>query len=447
MAMSLGLLWGSCGVLSFGQAGFFALGGYAIGLVMGREGLPVNPAYLGILCAALACAALAAAIGYFLFSAGVRDSYFVLVTLALSIMVEQIAVSQSEITGGWNGMFINRMSLTFPGFELQLTEDAPIYYLVLAVAALVYLGLRLLQRARFGKILVGIRENEPRMEALGYAAPLYKTAAFALSGGIAGLAGALYATHAGFVAPSLGGVLFSTEVVVWVAVAGRESLLGRLPRRRAGVLALQLPERRRTLALAALHGPPVHRRDHRSCAAAWRASSAASRTAGARCGERAARGRGAGQALPGPRRQRRHRLLARARRDPLGHRPERRRQDHLHQHDLGPPRAHHRPHPLQGAGHHAPAGRAPRPARHRPQVPDAQPVRQPLGPRERRARRPARRAPRAGASARCWTGCAWVRRAARRPSTSRTASGSGSRSRCCSPTRPSSCCWTSRRPA
>ncbi|HVI37842.1 MAG TPA: branched-chain amino acid ABC transporter permease [Gaiellales bacterium] len=225
MAMSLGLLWGSCGVLSFGQAGFFALGGYAIGLVMGREGLPVNPAYLGILCAALACAALAAAIGYFLFSAGVRDSYFVLVTLALSIMVEQIAVSQSEITGGWNGMFINRMSLTFPGFELQLTEDAPIYYLVLAVAALVYLGLRLLQRARFGKILVGIRENEPRMEALGYAAPLYKTAAFALSGAIAGLAGALYATHAGFVAPSLGGVLFSTEVVVWVAVAGRQSLL------------------------------------------------------------------------------------------------------------------------------------------------------------------------------------------------------------------------------
>lgn len=225
MAMSLGLLWGGSGILSFGQAGFFAIGGYAIGLVMGHEGLPVNPAYLGILCAVLVCAALAAAIGYFLFSAGVRDGYFVLVTLALSIMVEQIAVSQSEITGGWNGMFINRMSLTFPGFELQLTEDVPIYYLVLVVAALVYLGLRLVQRARFGKILVGIRENEARMEALGYAAPLYKTAAFALSGGIAGMAGALYATHAGFVAPSLGGVLFSTEVVVWVAVAGRESLL------------------------------------------------------------------------------------------------------------------------------------------------------------------------------------------------------------------------------
>lgn len=224
MAMSLALLWGSCGVLSFGQAGFFALGGYAMGIVAGLE-LPVSPAYLGILAGVVACVALAAALGYFLFSAGVRDSYFVLVTLALSIMVEQIAVSQSEITGGWNGMFINRMVLTGPGFAFELTEDAPIYYLVLAVAALAYLGLRLLQAARFGKILVGIRENETRMEALGYAAPLHKTAAFALSAGLAGLAGALYATHAGFVAPSLGGVLFSTEVVVWVAVAGRESLL------------------------------------------------------------------------------------------------------------------------------------------------------------------------------------------------------------------------------
>jgi urea transport system permease protein len=221
MAMSLALLWGACGILSFGQAGFFALGGYAMGLAIGQEWAWLNGGYLGLLAAVAVCAVVAAAIGYFLFSAGVRDSYFVLVTLALSIMVEQIAVSQSEITGGWNGMFINRLTLG----PLELTEDAPIYYVMLVVAALVYAGLRTLQSARFGKVLVGIRENEPRMEALGYATPLHKTAAFALSAGLAGLAGALYATHAGFVAPSLGGVLFSTEVVVWVAVAGRDSLL------------------------------------------------------------------------------------------------------------------------------------------------------------------------------------------------------------------------------
>ena len=96
MAMSLALLWGSCGILSFGQAGFFALGGYAMGLAIGQEWTWLNGGYLGLVAAAAVCAVVAAAIGYFLFSAGVRDSYFVLVTLALSIMVEQIAVSQSR---------------------------------------------------------------------------------------------------------------------------------------------------------------------------------------------------------------------------------------------------------------------------------------------------------------------------------------------------------------
>ena len=128
------ILWGSCGILSFGQAGFFALGGYAMGLAIGQEWAWLNGGYLGILVAVAVCAVVAAAIGYFLFSAGVRDSYFVLVTLALSIMVEQIAVSQSEITGGWNGMYIDRLTLG----PLELTEDAPIYYVMLAVAALVY---------------------------------------------------------------------------------------------------------------------------------------------------------------------------------------------------------------------------------------------------------------------------------------------------------------------
>ena len=80
----------------------------------------------------------------------------------------------------------------------------------------------------FGKVLVGIRENEDRAISLGFNASLYKTAAFALSGAVACLAGALYGTHANFVSPSLAGVLFSTQVVVWVAIGGRESLLGAL---------------------------------------------------------------------------------------------------------------------------------------------------------------------------------------------------------------------------
>ena len=111
MAMSLGLLWGFGGILSFGQAGFFALGAYTMGLAM-QGAFGVNPAYVGLLLSLLVGGVVAAVTGYFLFSAGVRATYFVLVTLALSIMVEQIAVSQSDITGGWNGMFIDRMALT-----------------------------------------------------------------------------------------------------------------------------------------------------------------------------------------------------------------------------------------------------------------------------------------------------------------------------------------------
>lgn len=227
LAMSLSLLWGFGGILSFGQAAFFALGAYAMGLAQQWD-LPVNPAYVALPIALGVGAALAAIVGYFLFSAGVRDVYFVLVTLALSIMTEQITISQSDITGGYNGMFVPRMSLSLGGASLDLSADLPIYYTILPVVVALYVLLRVITASRFGKVLAGIRENEDRVLSLGFRTPLYKTALFALSGAVAGLAGALYGTHASFVSPSLAGVLFSTQVVVWVAIGGRESLLGAL---------------------------------------------------------------------------------------------------------------------------------------------------------------------------------------------------------------------------
>ncbi|MFZ5789592.1 MAG: branched-chain amino acid ABC transporter permease [Pseudomonadota bacterium] len=228
LAMSLSLLWGFAGIVSFGQAAFFAIGAYGMGLTMQLD-LGFNAAYAGILIAVLGAALLAAITGYFLFSAGVRATYFVLVTLALSISAEQVAVSQSEITGGWNGLYVDRMTLTFgPLGTIGLSDDAPVFYFILVLVACTYLLLRRLTTSKLGKVLVGIRENEDRLTALGYDVALYKTLAFALSGAAAGLAGALYATHASFVSPSLGGVLFSTQVVVWVAIGGRASLLGAL---------------------------------------------------------------------------------------------------------------------------------------------------------------------------------------------------------------------------
>jgi ABC-type branched-subunit amino acid transport system permease subunit len=227
LAMSLAILWGYAGIVSFGQAAFFAIGAYSIGLVMKYASLPVNPAYVGILVGTLGAAIAALVIGYFMFSAGVRAAYFVVATLALSIIVEQTVKSFSNITGGWNGLYVDRMTLTLGSlFELSLFDDVPMYYTVLAVVVLIYLATMTLIRSSFGRIVIGVRENEDRMLALGFDVPAYKTLAFGLSGLLAGLAGALYATHANFAHPSNAGVLFSTQVVIWVAIGGRRSPIG-----------------------------------------------------------------------------------------------------------------------------------------------------------------------------------------------------------------------------
>lgn len=228
LAMSLALLWGYGGIVSFGQAAFFAIGAYAMGLVMrDLPDLPINSAYVGILVGAVCGGLVALLMGYFLFSAGVRSAYFVVATLALSIVVEQTIKSFSDITGGWNGLYVDRMTLTLGSLvELSLFDDLPMYYLVLALVVPVYITVTALMRGRFGKVVVGIRENEGRMLALGFGVPLFKTLVFSLSGLVAGFAGALYATHASFAHPSNAGVLFSTQVVIWVAIGGRHSLLG-----------------------------------------------------------------------------------------------------------------------------------------------------------------------------------------------------------------------------
>ena len=227
LALSLVMLWGIVGIVSFGQAAFFAIGAYAMGLCMAQVDFGFNSAYAGLLCAAIVGGLLAGITGWFLFSAGVRATYFVLITLALSIITEQVAVTQSQLTGGFNGMFVNRMALA-PWAGGEIASDLGLYFFVLAVVAAIYAALRWLMAGRFGTVLAGVRENEDRLTALGFRIDHYKTLAFALSGAIAGLAGALYATTASFVSPSLAGVLFSTQVVVWVAIGGRASLLGGL---------------------------------------------------------------------------------------------------------------------------------------------------------------------------------------------------------------------------
>lgn len=228
LALTLCLLWGFGGMVSFGQGAFFAIGAYAFGIVLTHVDSASGP-WLGLLLGVALGAGVAGAVGYFLFSANVRDSYFVLVTLAISTIVYVIANSQSDLTGGFNGMYVDRVTLSvFGAFGVSLKGDLAMYYVAFAVTLLAYLGFRILQWSAFGQVLVSIRENEDRTRALGYNTALYKTVAFAISGAVAAAAGGLYATDTGFVSPSLGGVLFSTGVVVWVAVGGRGYFIGAL---------------------------------------------------------------------------------------------------------------------------------------------------------------------------------------------------------------------------
>lgn len=221
-AVSLDLFWGRTGILCFGHAAFFGAGGYAMALVTLSSGL-VASTWLGLLAAMLVPALLAAVVGYFLFYGGVRGSYFTIVTLALSVIAQQAVIAWSSVTGGDTGL-LGIPPLSPWGFDLS--GDLASYALVAVTLALLLAGLRLLTRGRWGQVLKAIGDNEIRAAALGHDAPARLTAAFVLSAAIAGLAGALYVSASGVVAPDMIGLALSTEVVAWVVIGGRGTLIG-----------------------------------------------------------------------------------------------------------------------------------------------------------------------------------------------------------------------------
>lgn len=228
LALSLGLLWGYVGILSFGQAAFFGLGAYIMAWSYQYTFVPgVNPAYVALVLAPLVTAIIAGLLGLFLFYSDVKDVYFVIITLALSVILEQLAVSVTSIFGGFNGIYLPRMSVSIPGvFSYQLGNDRVFYYVaLLALVGGYWLCLRIV-RSDFGETLLAIKENETRTKSLGYNTARYKTQAFMIAGALASTAGALYGTLSQFVSPPLTGFVLSTEVVIWVAVGGRGLLLG-----------------------------------------------------------------------------------------------------------------------------------------------------------------------------------------------------------------------------
>lgn len=251
LAVSLDLVWGFTGILSFAHGVFFTLGGYAAAYYLklnlsasannyggelpdfmvwnGLESLPWFIAPLKhfpiALFATVAVPALFAyIIGYFIFHSKVSGVYITIITLAISSALTTFFVSQQAYTGGTNGI-TDVSRLNFFGTPISATG---IYFLILIYATFVLALSWWLTQSNFGLILRSINENEQRIAYLGYDVAQYKIFIWTLSAALAGLAGGLFVPLNRFISPVYLAVAFGTQVVIWVAIGGRGTLIGPL---------------------------------------------------------------------------------------------------------------------------------------------------------------------------------------------------------------------------
>lgn len=211
-AASLNFILGFGGLVALGHMGFVGVGAYT--LVALADAGQVS-AWLLWPAAALVAGLVAALVG--LVALRTRGVYFIMITLAFAQMLYFAAVSLRAY-GGDDGY--NLMQRPELGLGLDLANEPTFYWVVLALFAAVMTLMNRATRARFGQALVGIRDNEVRMQAMGYPVFRLKLVAFALAGAVAGLAGALLVTHNNFVSPSVMHWTQSATLIVMVVIGG-----------------------------------------------------------------------------------------------------------------------------------------------------------------------------------------------------------------------------------
>jgi len=222
-ALSLELLVGRTGLVSFGHAAFFGIAAYATALLSPSG---AAPSHAWLLPAGVATAALAAAvIGAFCLRA--RGVYFIMVTLAFAQMT-YFVFHDTKLAGGSDGLYLNvKPALTLDGITIvDLRNPRTFYYATLVLLVLVYAVLAAIGRSRFGHALAGIRANEQRMRAAGFSTYGYKLAAFTLAGALAGIAGFLHAVKDGFVSPEILAWHQSGAVLLMLILGGIGTLRG-----------------------------------------------------------------------------------------------------------------------------------------------------------------------------------------------------------------------------
>ena len=217
-AVSLNLIMGFGGMVSFGHAVYLGIGGYVIG-ILAKEGIGSGFVQWPL---ALVVSGLFA-LGVGLLSLRTRGVYFIMITLAFAQMAFYVS-SGLDRYGGDDGLTIYKRS-TFGGI-VNLSDKTQFYYVCLALLlAVVYLVRRLVD-SRFGLVIQGVRSNERRMRAIGFATFRYKLVCFVISGVLCGLAGVLLANHTDFISPAIMQWTRSGDLIVMAVLGGMGSVMG-----------------------------------------------------------------------------------------------------------------------------------------------------------------------------------------------------------------------------
>jgi len=247
-ALGIDLIWGYTGMLSLGHGIFFALGGYALAMhlklqippdasiqlpeFMSLYGVTELPWFwkpfssfgVSAIAVILIPTLLGALLGYLVFRNRIRGVYFSILTQAATIVFFNFFNGQQKLFNGTNGLTDYK---TLLGVDVNTTQTQFIFYtLTVLFLAASYALCRWLTSGQFGHLLIAIRDDESRVRFSGYNPTGFKVLVFAISAGLAGVAGAMFTLQTGIISPKAMDIAFSIEMVIWVAVGGRATLVG-----------------------------------------------------------------------------------------------------------------------------------------------------------------------------------------------------------------------------
>lgn len=245
IVLGLDLLWGYTGVLSLGHGVYFGFGAYAMAMYLKLEAAhgslpdfmqwsgiqklpffwqlfqnPIVSIVLGILIPTL----IAGLLGFLTFRNRINGVYFTILSQAFAVIVVTLLIGKQELTGGSNGL---TGFTTIFGFSLTSPQtQTAIYFITVLMLAVTFIFCKKMVSGRLGQVLIAIRDGENRLRFIGYDPAIYKTFIYAVSAGIAGLAGMLFVLQVGIISPAMIGIIPSVEMVLWTALGGRGTLIG-----------------------------------------------------------------------------------------------------------------------------------------------------------------------------------------------------------------------------